>query len=212
MLELGFKVLVGYLLGSLNGSLVIGRIYGIDIRSEGSGNPGGTNALRTQGSVFALLVMVIDVGKGYLAAAFLPALVLPDIPLDPEVSRAWLMLACGGAAIVGHCYPVWFQFDGGKGAATAVGVLIAIAADLLLPGTIIFATALVVTGYVGVATMSAAIALPIYLGVTDFAGRQPTLAFLVLLAVFIVFTHRTNIQRMRQGREHRLDKLMLWHR
>ena len=105
MLELGLKVLLSYLAGALNGALIVGKLAGgIDIRTLGSGNAGGTNALRTQGKWFAFRVMVIDVGKGYLPPWLLPALALPGVPLDPEVSRTWLALACAGAAVVG---PSW---------------------------------------------------------------------------------------------------------
>jgi glycerol-3-phosphate acyltransferase PlsY len=212
MFELGVKVLIAYLIGSLNGSLIIGRLYGIDIRNEGSGNAGGTNALRTQGKIFALLVMIVDIGKGYVAAHFLPALELPGIPLDPDVSRVWLTLACAGASVVGHCYPVWFGFAGGKGAATAVGVLIAIAPELLPLGAIVFTGVLVLTGYVGLATMTSMISLPVYVGLTAFQDSQPLFVFLALVAAFIVYTHRLNIQRMLAGRENRIEGVMLLHR
>jgi len=212
MLELGLKILLAYLLGSINGSLFVGRFRGVDIRAAGSGNPGGTNALRTQGKWFAFLVMVIDVGKGYIAARFLPMLALPAIPHDPEISRTWLMLACAGASIVGHCYPVWFEFSGGKGAATAVGVVLAIAPGLFLPGAIVFVTVLLLTGFVGLSTMSAMTILPAYLALTQFAERQPEVIFLILLAAFTVFTHRSNIRRMREGTENRLQAAMLLRR
>jgi glycerol-3-phosphate acyltransferase PlsY len=212
MLELGIKVLVSYLLGSLNGSLMIGRFYGIDIRAIGSGNAGGTNALRTQGKWFASLVMIVDIGKGYIPAHFLPGMALPGIPLDPEVSRTWLMLACAGASVVGHCYPVWFDFAGGKGAATTVGVLLAIAPALLIPGAIVFAAVLIFTGYVGLATMSFISVLPAYLAVTQFAQSRSMIVFLLVMAGFIIFTHRSNIQRMRQGRENRLESALLLRR
>jgi glycerol-3-phosphate acyltransferase PlsY len=210
MLELGVKVLISYLLGALNGSLVVGRFYGVDIRSVGSGNAGGTNALRTQGVVFAFFVMLIDVGKGYLPVAFLPAMALPGVPMDPDLSRTWLTLACAGAAVVGHCYPVWFDFKGGKGAATAVGALIAIAPVLLIPALLAFVFVLIASGYVGLATMTAAITLPVFLAVTQFADRWPTVVFLVLLALFIVFTHRSNIQRMKEGQEAKIKGVMLF--
>ena len=212
MLELGIKVLVSYLLGSLNGSLMIGRFYGIDIRAVGSGNAGGTNALRTQGKWFASLVMIVDIGKGYIPAHFLPGMALPGIPLDPEVSRTWLMLACAGASVVGHCYPVWFDFAGGKGAATTVGVLLAIAPALLIPGAIVFAAVLIFTGYVGLATMSSISVLPVYLAGTQFAQSRSMIVFLLVMAGFIIFTHRSNIQRMRQGRENRLESALLLRR
>jgi glycerol-3-phosphate acyltransferase PlsY len=210
MLELGVKVLISYLLGSLNGSLVIGRFYHVDIRSVGSGNPGGTNALRTQGVVFAFFVMLIDVGKGYLPVALLPAMALPGVSLDPDVSRIWLALTCAGATVVGHCYPVWFAFKGGKGAATAIGALIAIAPVLLIPALVAFVIVLVTSGYVGLATMTAAITMPVYLAMTQFTDRWRTVIFLLLQALFIVFTHRSNIQRMREGQEDKIEGVMLF--
>lgn len=212
MLELGVKVLLSYLLGALNGSLVIGKFSGVDIRSVGSGNAGGTNALRTQGRWFAFFVMVIDIGKGWLSAALLPGLELPGVPLDPAVSRTWLMLACGGAAVVGHCYPVWFDFAGGKGMATAIGVMSAVAPGVLLPAAMVFVAALVLTGFVGLATMASVTSMSVYLAFTDFATRQPTVLFLVLLALFIIFTHRSNIRRILDGNEHRVVKAMLFRR
>jgi glycerol-3-phosphate acyltransferase PlsY len=212
MLELGIKVLISYLLGSLNGSLILGKFKGVDIRASGSGNAGGTNALRTQGVVFAFFVMVIDVGKGWLPVALLPTMALPGVPIDPEVSRTWLTLACGGAAIAGHCYPVWFNFAGGKGAATTLGVLIAVAPALLLPAGITFVTVLVLTGYVGLSTISAAVAMPLWIAATDFANSRPLFVFLIVLALFIVYTHRSNIQRLRDGTESRSERVMLFRR
>lgn len=106
MLELGIKTLLAYLLGSLIGSLIVGQVRGgVDIRQLGSGNAGGTNALRTQGAMFALWVILIDVGKGWLAAAVLPDLHLPLAGSDPNVDRLWLAVACAAAAVVGHVYP-----------------------------------------------------------------------------------------------------------
>ncbi|MBL8202572.1 MAG: glycerol-3-phosphate 1-O-acyltransferase PlsY [Chromatiales bacterium] len=213
MLELGLKVLLSYLAGALNGALIVGKLAGgIDIRTLGSGNAGGTNALRTQGKWFAFRVMVIDVGKGYLPPWLLPALALPGVPLDPEVSRTWLTLACAGAAVVGHCYPVWFDFKGGKGAATAIGALLAIAPALTLPALVVWCLVLSTTGFVGLATMLAAAVLPVWVGLTGLPGQQELFWFLVALALFIIYTHRGNIQRLREGRESRLEKAMLWRR
>jgi len=212
MLELGIKVLISYLLGSLNGALILGKLRGVDIRSVGSGNAGGTNALRTQGLLFALAVMVIDVGKGWLPAALLPGLELPGVPLDPAVSRTWLTLACAGAAVAGHCFPVFFDFAGGKGAATAVGALIAVSPTVLLPAAIVFVSVLVFSGYVGLSTISTAVALPIWVAATDFSGSEPLIVFLVVLALFIVYTHRSNIRRLRDGTESRSERVMLFKR
>ena len=95
MLELAVKTLLAYLLGALIGSLLVGQLRGgVDIRKLGSGNAGGTNALRTQGVSFAIWVMIIDIGKGWLAAAVLAPLPLPGIAIDPQIDRVWLAVAC----------------------------------------------------------------------------------------------------------------------
>jgi acyl phosphate:glycerol-3-phosphate acyltransferase len=213
MLELGLKVLLSYLIGALNGALIVGKFAGgIDIRTLGSGNAGGTNALRTQGKWFAFRVMVIDVGKGYLPPWLLPSLALPGVALDPDVSRTWLALACAGAAVVGHCYPVWFDFKGGKGAATAIGALLGIAPGLTVPVLIVWCLVVTTTGFVGLATMLAVGVLPAWVVLTEFPERQELFWFLVALALFIVYTHRGNIRRLREGTENRLERAMLWRR
>ena len=213
MLELGVKVLISYLAGSLNGALIVGKLSGgIDIRRLGSGNAGGTNALRTQGKWFAFRVMVIDVAKGFLPVWWLPALALPGVPADPDVTRAWLMVACASGAILGHCYPVWFEFKGGKGAATAVGSLLAIDPALALPAVAIWTLVLVSTGFVGLATMLAAAVLPVWVGFTRLPADPELFWFLVALAGFIAYTHRENIRRLRTGTEERLKKAMVLRR
>ena len=203
MLELGLKVFISYLIGSLNGSLIIGRMSGVDIRAVGSGNAGGTNALRTQGKMFAFWVMLIDVGKGSLPIWLLPALSLPWLDPDPEISRGWLTYAIGGAAIVGHCYPVWFRFAGGKGAATAIGALLVIAPLLLLPAGITWILVLSISGYVGLATISAAVVIPVCIAFMTLPNGLNLLMFTAMLAAFIVFTHRSNIQLILSGDEDR---------
>lgn len=213
MLELGLKVLISYLAGALNGALIVGRFLGgVDIRTLGSGNAGGTNALRTQGVWFAIPVMLIDVGKGFVPPWLLPMLALPGVPLDPEVSRTWLILACSGAAVVGHCYPVWFDFKGGKGAATAIGALLATSPALTLPALLVWCLVIATTGFVGLATILGMSVLPVWVALTQLPGNEELLWFLVALALFIVYTHRGNIQRLREGRENRLEKAMLWRR
>src|SRR6187455_3241207 len=109
------KVLLAYLLGSVVGSLVVGRLRGgIDIRKMGSGNAGSTNALRTQGMAFGIWVIVIDVLKGVLAAALIPRLAIPGIAPASGDQAAWLPAVCGFVAILGHVFPVWHGFRGGK--------------------------------------------------------------------------------------------------
>ncbi len=207
MLELGVKSLMAYLVGALLGSLILGRLRGVDIRSLGSGNAGATNALRTQGKLFGLAVLLIDAGKGVFAVLFLPGAPWP--PADPAVSREWLTLACALAVIVGHVYPVWFSFRGGKGVATMVGVIGALEPRLLLPVCIAWVAVLLFTGYVGLASMLAGAALVGFVYVAE-PGNRSLLAFCVAVELFVIFTHRANIARMASGREHRVQKLWLF--
>ena len=200
MLELGLKVFIAYLAGSLNGALLVGWLNGgVDIRKVGSGNAGGTNALRTQGKLFAALVLLVDVGKGVLPVLFLPGLYLPGVGLDPEVSREWLTYACGGAAIFGHCYPVWFQFAGGKGAATTLGVLAAVAPLTILPAAAAWFGVLLIFGYVGLATIVSAFVIPVFVAFTDWPDQPGLFLFTSLVALFVAYTHRSNIRKLMQG-------------
>jgi glycerol-3-phosphate acyltransferase PlsY len=211
MLELGVKFLISYLLGSLMGSLLVGHLKGgVDIRDLGSGNAGGTNALRTQGAWFALGVVLIDVGKGVLAAGVVPGLDIPGVGFDPSVSREWLAVACASAAVIGHVWPVYHRFRGGKGAATLVGTLMVLSPQLLLVVLVVFATMLVLSGYVGLSTMTATAALPVWIAMTQMPGALPLLAYSIFMAVFIVYCHRSNIDRMLQGNENRNPKVMLF--
>jgi glycerol-3-phosphate acyltransferase PlsY len=213
MLELGTKILISYLIGSLMGSMIVGRLRGgVDIRELGSGNAGGTNALRTQGIAFALGVIVIDIGKGVIGAGVVPGLELPFIATDPEISRTWLTLSCAAAAVVGHVWPIFHRFRGGKGAATLVGTLVILGPNLILPLVLVWAWVLVMTGYVGLSTMAAAFALPIWIAVTLLPEQEPLFIYSGLMAVFIAYCHRSNMRRMRDGTEHRNAKMMIFRR
>ncbi len=211
MLELGAKFLISYFLGSIMGAIVIGKLRGgVDIREMGSGNAGGTNALRTQGAAFALGVIIIDIGKGMLAAGVVPLLDIPFIAMDPDVSRTWLVLCCAAAAVLGHVWPVYHGFRGGKGMATYIGTLLILAPKLIIPMLIVFAVALVISGFVGLSTMTASASLPVILAITG--GSIELIMFTTFMAAFIVYCHRANIQRMRDGVENRNERAMLFRR
>jgi len=213
MLELGVKFLLSYFLGSVMGAMVMGRIRGgVDIRTMGSGNAGGTNALRTQGAGFALGVVIIDVGKGVVGAGVIPLLDLPFVGIDPEVSRTWLALCCAAAAVFGHVWPFYHNFRGGKGAATYVGTFLALNPAVIPPMLLVWAFVVVLSGYVGLATMTAAVSVPVWLAVTRLPGDQGLFIYSAVMAMFIIFWHRANIQRMRDGVENRNEKMMLFRR
>lgn len=199
MLDLLIKALLSYLLGSVSGSMVVGALRHVDIRRSGSGNAGGTNAFRTQGFRFALGVVLIDIGKGALAAWL-----VPQLPLAAPAPHIYQLLVCAFAAVVGHCYPVWYGFRGGKGAATAVGALLVIQPLVVLPMLATWLVVLTFTGWVGLSTMLAAVSLVPALLWLDAPAPLP--GFGVLLAAFIVFTHRGNIRKMLNGTEHRFER------
>ncbi len=213
MLELGVKFLISYFIGSVMGSMVMGRVKGgVDIRTMGSGNAGGTNALRTQGWVFALGVVVIDVGKGVIGAGVVPGLELPFIDANPDVSRTWLTICCATAAVIGHVWPMWHEFRGGKGAATLIGTLIVVAPYLLAPVLIAWLIVLILSGYVGLSTMVAGAVAPITLAMTRLPEDQPVFIYCLGMAAYLVFCHRSNIKRMRDGNENRVTRAMLFRR
>lgn len=209
--DLAIKAVLAYLLGAVLGSLVLGRLRGIDIRKQGSGNAGGTNALRTQGKWFGLGVIVIDIGKGALAAGVLPMIPLAAIWSGQPEPWMWQATVCGAAAVIGHVWPVWFGFRGGKGAATLVGVMLVVA-PWLLPLVIgVWLVSLVLSGYVGLSTMLGAASAPLaVLLFSTFGLTSPLFLFTLVMAGFIVYTHRSNIQRMRAGTEHQFERVMLF--
>jgi glycerol-3-phosphate acyltransferase PlsY len=208
LLELGLKTLLAYLLGAVLGSLVMGRVRGVDIREQGSGNAGGTNALRTQGWKFALGVVVIDVGKALFAVGWLPGVALPFVGIDPAVDREWLTVACAAAVVVGHVYPVWYEFRGGKGAATLIGAVAVISPLALLPVVLVWLATVMLTGFVGLGTMLGTATLPVYFALAE-PRSTPLVVFGLAMAAFVAYTHRANIERMRAGNENRARRLWL---
>jgi acyl phosphate:glycerol-3-phosphate acyltransferase len=207
--DFALKTLFSYLLGSLLGSLVLGRLLGrADIRVLGSRNPGSTNALRSHGKLFALGVASIDVGKGWLATRLVPA-VVPPLSAAPLAVQTWLPAVCGMAVILGHVYPVWFGFRGGKGVATVFGAALGLAPRLALAPLAAWAGVLLATGYVGLASMVAAAAFPLFIAADRLAWDRPLLAFSLFAAVLILLTHRRNIARMLAGSEPRARRP--WH-
>jgi glycerol-3-phosphate acyltransferase PlsY len=208
VLELGVKTLVAYLLGSLVGSLLVGVLRGVDIRTQGSGNAGSTNALRTQGWKFALAVLAIDVGKALFAVGVLPGLALPLVGYDAAIDGQWLAVACGVAVVVGHVYPVWFEFRGGKGAATLLGAIAVLWPVALLPVLAVWLACVLVTGFVGLGTMLGVASFPVYVAAMR-PHDAPLLVFGLAMTAFVVYTHRGNLRRMRDGSEHRARRLWM---
>jgi glycerol-3-phosphate acyltransferase PlsY len=209
-MDYALKVLLAYLLGSVVGSLVVGRLRGgVDIRKQGSGNAGATNAVRTQGWRFAVWVIVIDIAKGWIAAVLLPRLVVPGLPPAAPVALLWLPAACAFAAIVGHVFPAWHGFRGGKGVATLVGAYAGLELFLLLPLFLGWLAVVMVSGYIGFASILASLVVPVYLLIRDGGVMTPELGFALACAVLVIWTHRGNVRRMRAGTEPHARRLWL---
>ena len=200
------NIILSYLIGSISGSMLLGSIKGIDIRKMGSGNAGGTNAFRTMGSLFALGVIVIDIFKGVIAVLLISQ--FRFIANYSFLSSDLVEISCAIAAVLGHVYPIYYNFKGGKGAGTLIGIV-----GVLFPQCIIYALlswviTLIFTGYVGLGTIIAGIVLSISAYCFDVSNIH--FYFSVLMSIFIIFTHRSNIKRMFQGDENRFEKIMIF--
>ena len=199
-------VLAGYLSGSLPAGLLAGRLKGVDIRAVGSGNIGATNAFRVLGKGIGVAVLLVDVMKGLLPCLFLPPLVNGMFPEGQTPELQTLKLLIGVSAILGHNYPCWLGFKGGKGIATTAGVVGGVAPvpfGICLGVWIVF---LGISRYVSVASIAAAVALPV--SVAAFPGEGVDrfgLLFWIflLLGAMAIWKHRLNIQRLMNGTESR---------
>jgi len=192
-----------YLLGSISGSVVLGKIKGVDIRESGSGNAGATNALRTVGPFFAISVLIIDVMKSYI-----PLVVLP---LYINSISELVLIQCGLAAVLGHVYPIFHNFKGGKGAGTLVGIVIALFPESFIYILLIWIFILILTGYVGLSTVLAGISLVVITYLKYPGGIfSPFGYFTLAVGLFLIFTHRSNFKRMIQGNENRFEKIMIF--
>jgi glycerol-3-phosphate acyltransferase PlsY len=213
MSELVFKAIFSYLLGSLMGGQIVGRLRGVDLRNVGSGNVGATNAVRALGIGFGVAVFVIDVGKGVLATLWVPGLPLADagLPAATPAVAAWIPYVCGLAVFVGHVYPLFFSFRGGKGVATLLGVIACLLPQTLVFFAVVWVITLILTGYVGMASILGFVAATVAVSAQGGLLAAPAVFMYVVLAL-VLFTHRTNIQRLRDGSESRFEKVMLLRR
>lgn len=201
MLTEAARILLGYLLGSVSGSLLLGRWRGVDIRQQGSGNAGGTNALRTQGFRFALGVIVIDVGKAALAAW------VGGYGIADERRALVVALLAGAAAAAGHVWPVYYGFRGGKGVAAVLGVLLVLWPTGALIMVVTALLVLGISGYVGLGSILAGLGLiPAAALIAPEPHRGLWTVAAVVVAVFILYTHRSNVQRLWAGTEHRFER------
>ena len=212
-IELILLLSASYVTGSIPTSIIVGKIFkGIDIRKHGSGNAGATNVFRVLGWKQALIVVVVDIFKGWLPAAVYATSLFQGQPIE---ETGVLQILCGFAAVLGHTYTIFAEFKGGKGVGTLGGMLLALFPVSVPLCLIVFAVVLILTGYVSVGSILASAALPIFLFILPplgFADTAPLslLIFSLLVPWFIIFTHRSNITRLRSGDENRFEKAMIF--
>ncbi|HVI89341.1 MAG TPA: glycerol-3-phosphate 1-O-acyltransferase PlsY [Dongiaceae bacterium] len=193
---------LGYLLGSLNTAVIVGKIYGKDIRSHGSKNAGLTNTLRVLGKSAAVLVLAGDILKGIIACFI--GLRLGVYVHSGEAIDCVSLLAAGAGAVMGHNWPVYFGFKGGKGALTAVAVLFMVDWVMALICLGFFVTIVALTRYVSLGTTCAALLFVALSFVPVFGHSFYFHIFACLMTLVIIFKHRENIQRLLSGTENKL--------
>lgn len=191
-----------YLLGSIPTGFLVAKAKGIDIRKTGSGNIGATNAMRVLGKPAGIFVLVMDAAKGF-GAVWLAAYLLKQLNANADVETARII--AGIFAVLGHNYTCWLKFKGGKGIATTAGVYLALAPWAVLVGLVVFILAVLLTKYVSVGSIAAAIALPVTVWI-----MTPNNLFLGIvstaLGALAIYKHKSNIQRLMAGNENRLGK------
>jgi glycerol-3-phosphate acyltransferase PlsY len=196
--------IVSYLLGSIPTALWVGESYfDLDIREHGSGNSGATNAFRVLGKKAGTMVLLIDVFKGFLAAS-LVRLLTPDTIILGSVRYVNLQLLFGLICVLGHVFPIFARFKGGKGIATLFGMIIAIHYLSALVCLGIFLFILIATHYVSLSSITTAIAFPLF-ATLIFRVKEPLfIAFAITASLLVIFTHQKNIKKLINGNENKI--------
>ena len=188
-------IALAYLLGSIPTSFWLGKLVkGIDIREHGSKNPGATNALRVLGKPLGFTTLLVDILKG--TAAVLVAMKLLGITLD------WQLLLVGLAAVSGHIFTLFLRFKGGKGVATTFGIFLALAPWATIYTLGIFIIVVTLSRYVSLGSIISAVCFPLFIYLID--GNILYTALAILIGTFIIWRHRSNIQRIREGKENKM--------
>ncbi len=197
----------GYFLGSCPNGYLVSRARGIDIRKHGSGNIGATNVLRVLGKKWGYLVFALDALKGFVAVRL--AYAIASALMIGPAQRELVGIVAGLACILGHTFPVWLRFRGGKGVATSAGVLLGLMPIAVFSVLAVWIILFKVTRYVSVASIGASVSLPLFVIVYQRFGLltgASLLPFSILIAGVVVWRHRSNMQRLLQGKEQRFGQ------
>lgn len=197
--------IIAYAIGSINFSVIFSKkMAGFDVREKGSGNAGTTNMLRSVGKKAAALTLVCDILKGVVSIAI--AIIIGNIV--QETDKALLVQIAGICVVIGHTYPVFFGFKGGKGIATSLGILLIVNWQIGLICLVFAIVLMALTRMVSVGSIAAAVLFPV---LTLFIGGQfyitpgSYFAFSVIMAIIVIFNHRTNIKRLLEGKENKIS-------
>jgi len=219
MYLLSLIIILSYIVGSIPTGLLVGRwIKGIDVRTQGSGNIGSTNVMRTLGWKLGLLVQFGDIAKGLFAVLLIARLHYGDFPFNnrtPFDDFTVVQIIAGIAAVLGHIFSVFLNFRGGNGINTAAGMLVGIAPIDISIALIVFALVLLSTGYVSLGSLSAATAFPTTMFIrfnvfnVDIPSYHTLILFSIATTLLLFYAHRTNIRRLLQGQENQFSKLKI---
>lgn len=222
MLSLLLVIVLSYVVGSIPTAIIVTKLSkGIDIRKVGSGNAGGTNVIRVLGWKIGLGVILFDIFKGYAATIFVTMLMFGPVPftnITPFDDITVVRIIAGCAAIIGHIWTVFGNFKGGKGMATAGGVLLGLATIEVIVSILIFAIILVVFGYVSLGSIISAMAFPLTMFFRHnifnayLEGYNTLIFFSIGISLLILYTHRSNIKRLIEGTENRLARIQVFHK
>ncbi len=195
--------LVAYLIGSVPFAYIVGKVFGgLDIRQQGSGNVGATNVGRVMGWRYGVPVFLLDALKGFVPV-YLATKNLGLAPVHP------LVILCGTGAILGHVFPIYLRFKGGKAAATSVGVFLVLAPKVILGTILVWCTIVAITRYVSLGTILCSMAfctLFIYLHPDPFGEGRYLMGISVIIALLVIFRHKENIKRLLAGTEPKLGQ------
>lgn len=192
-------ILLAYLLGSVPSAVWVGKaFYGIDVRTQGSGNAGATNTIRVLGAKAGVPVLLMDVLKGWLAV-FLVSYFLPES--FTEITETFYRIGAAAAVVLGHVFPLFAGFRGGKGIATLLGVGIALYPLAVLVVVGIFIVVLLISGYVSLASITGSISFPLIVIFLFNPGLIPLILLAIFVGIFVPLTHRKNIARLLNGTE-----------
>jgi acyl phosphate:glycerol-3-phosphate acyltransferase len=215
MPNLLFIIVLSYLVGSIPTSIILSKlIKGVDIRNFGSGNAGGTNVSRVLGKKYGILTILLDALKGVIAVIFVSRLYLGNFPFPnntPFDDFTLVQIIAGISAVIGHIWTIFAGFKGGKGIATGLGVLVSIVTLDMIMALGVFIIVVYFSKYISLASISAAVSVPLIMIIrenifgVDIPSYHNILPFVIALALLVIYTHRSNVERLLNGNENKIS-------